>query len=177
MGEIYFLECLSANSIPRIKKRTVSEATPDAEVVEVPAEKKSPKRSRKRHRRSRFKRKSASARKEAQTVEISEPENEETNRDTEGGEGLFSGNGDETGETVVFNGHDGDVLADCNQTQNKEIDVDSVRTLRFVCQSVILFCFTFWAFHMLKFCIELSKKLFIFIKRQELFVRRWSRLN
>lgn len=138
MGEIYFLECLSANSIPRIKKRTVSEATPDAEVVEVPAEKKSPKRSKKRRRRSRFKRKSAPARQEAQTVEISEPENEETNRDIEAGEGLFSGNGDETGEAVVFNGHDGDVLVDCNQTQNKEIDVDSVRTLRCLSKCYII---------------------------------------
>ena len=142
MVQIYFLEYLWPNSISRMKKETVTEATEDNDIVEVPSEKKSSKRNKNRRRRNRFKKKST-ARKDVQTVEISEPENEEINGGTEGAEELISGNGEETEETIVFNGHHDDVLIEeaDNEIQNKDFDVDSVRTLRFVCEHNICFCF------------------------------------
>ena len=115
-------------SISRFTKRTDGTARKDSEVVEVSAEKKSPKgKSTKRRRRSRFRKKSTPSRNESRARESSDPENEETNEGIEDAEEIVSGNVGETGETMVHNGHDDVVLG-----KSKELDVDSAKTLRFV---------------------------------------------
>ena len=96
------------------------------------SEKKSPKRRNRRRRRSRYRRKSTPARSEPQTQENSDAENEETNEGTEGTKGAVGDNMGEKGQAIVLNGHDDVLLTDGKECQSKDLDLDSVKTLRFV---------------------------------------------
>ena len=113
--------------------------------MEVPSEEKSPKKKsskrRRRRRRSRFRRKSTPARNSSvsKITENSELENKGIDEDNEGmdednedGKEVASDNIGEGGVTVVKNGYDDMVCVNGKEPQNNEIDIDSVRTLRFV---------------------------------------------
>ena len=112
-------------SIPRLAKKTITKAK-DSQVTEVQNGTKSPKRKRKRRRRSGFSRKSTPTRKD-------HPPDTEEISDMEGIRGTDEAVGDDKEKAavpVVSNGHNDEISVDEKESQSK----DSVKTLRFVAE-------------------------------------------
>ena len=116
---IFFLEVLPRKSASLVKK-PVAKNTKSSDDVKVVNEKTSPKRKNRKRRRGRFRRVSTLAAKEYPSQK--RQDNEEANDSIEG----------EIGETAVTNGHDYDVvIVDGKEGESKELDVQSVRTLKY----------------------------------------------
>ena len=108
----------------------MAENTKSSDDVKVVNEKTSPKRKNRKRRRGRFRRVSTPAAKEYPSQK--RQDNEEANDSIEG----------EIEETVVTNGHDDDVvIVDGKECESKELDVESVRTLRYVMKTFQVYIF------------------------------------